>query len=382
MPDVATVRAFLADEHVQLAEEVSRFVDSELAPLPEPPDDPACRRQAREILAVVGEAGWFRPIERQDLRGCSLVREALASVSPLADAVFALQALSATPILLAGDDRLRNRWLEPACAGSVMGAFAMTETEAGSDVSSLATSAQRDGSEYVLNGAKTLISNAGIADFYTVFAATDSGLGAKGISCFVVPADQPGLDFVRPQVMSAPHPLGEIRFDGCRVGVDARLGGEGDGFKLGLATLDRLRATVGAAACGMAERALAEARRHALERVQFGKPLAEFQIVRQKLARMAVGLAASRLLVYRAAWEKDRGAARVTVESAMAKAFATEEAQRIVDDAVQIIGGRGVVADHPVDRLYRSVRALRIYEGTTEIQHLIIARQLLEDAGS
>ncbi len=382
MPDVATIRAFLEDEHVQLAEDVSRFVNAELARLPEPPDDPACRLQAREVLALVGGAGWFRPIENQDLRGCSLVREALASTSPLADAVFALQGLSATPILLAGDDRLREEWLEPACAGRVMGAFAMTETEAGSDVSSLATTARRDGDEYVLDGAKTLISNAGIADFYTVFAATDRDRGAKGISCFVVPADQPGLEFVGPQIMSAPHPLGEIRFDGCRVSRDARLGEEGEGFKLGLATLDQLRTTVGAAACGMAARALAEARRHALERVQFGKPLAEFQIVRQKLARMAVGLTASRLLVYRAAWEKDRGAARVTVESAMAKAFATEEAQRIVDDAVQVVGGRGVVADHPVDRLYRSVRALRIYEGTTEIQHLIIARHLLQDDGS
>ncbi len=382
VPDVTTVRAFLEDEHVQLAEDVSRFVDSELAPLPEPPDDAACRLQAREILTLVGEAGWFRPIENQDLRGCSLVREALAGVSPLADAVFALQGLSATPILLSGDNRLREKWLEPACAGRVMGAFAMTETEAGSDVSSLATTAQRHGDEYVLDGTKTLISNAGIADFYTVFAATDRDRGAKGISCFVVGADQPGLDFVRPQIMSAPHPLGEIRFDGCRVDKEARLGEEGDGFKIGLATLDQLRATVGAAACGMAERALAEARRHALERVQFGKPLAEFQIVRQKLARMAVGLAASRLLVYRAAWEKDQGAERVTVESAMAKAFATEEAQRIVDDAVQIVGGRGVIADHPVDRLYRSVRALRIYEGTTEIQHLIIARHLLQNEGS
>ncbi len=379
MPDVATVRAFLEDDHVQLAEDVSRFVDTELAALPDPPDDPACRLQAREVLTLLGDAGWFRPIKSQDLRGCSLVREALAGVSPLADAVFALQGLSATPILLAGGDALREKWLEPTCAGRAMGAFAMTETEAGSDVSSLATTARRVGNEYVLDGAKTLISNAGIADFYTVFAATDRDRGAKGISCFVVPADQPGLDFVGPQIMSAPHPLGEIRFDGCRVGMDTRLGGEGDGFKLGLATLDRLRATVGAAACGMAERALAEARRHALERVQFGKPLAEFQIVRQKLARMAIGLAASRLLVYRAAWEKDRGSKRVTVESAMAKAFATEEAQRIVDDAVQIVGGRGVVADHPVDRLYRSVRALRVYEGTTEIQHLIIARHLLQN---
>ena len=365
-----------------MAEDVSRFAETTLAPLPEPVDDAACRLQAREVLALLGDAGWFRPIETQDLRGCALVRETLAAASPLADAVFALQGLSATPILLAGGDELREQWLEPACAGRVMGAFAMTETEAGSDVASLATTARRDGDEYVLNGTKTLISNAGIADFYTVFAATDRDSGHTGISCFVIPADQPGLEFVRPLVMSALHPLGEIRFDECRVGRTARLGGEGEGFKLGLATLDQLRATVGAAACGMAERALAEARRHALDRVQFGKPLAEFQLVQQKLARMAVGLTASRLLVYRAAWEKDRGAERVTVESAMAKAFATEEAQRIVDDAVQVLGGRGVVADHPVDRLYRSVRALRIYEGTTEIQHLIIARHLLQDKGS
>jgi len=381
MPDVATVKAFLEDEHVQLAEDVSRFAERVLAPLPEPADDRACRQQAREVLALLGDAGWFRPIETQDLRGCSLVREALAAASPLADAVFALQGLSATPILLAGGKELRKQWFEPACSGRAMGAFAMTETEAGSDVASLATTARRDGDEYVLDGTKTLISNAGIADFYTVFAATDRDAGHKGISCFVVPADQPGLEFVRPLVMSAPHPLGEIRFDGCRVGSAALLGGEGEGFKLGLATLDRLRTTVGAAACGMAERALAEARRHALDRVQFGKPLAEFQLVQQKLARMAIGLAASRLLVYRAAWEKDRGAERVTLESAMAKAFATEEAQRIVDDAVQVLGGRGVLADHPVDRLYRSVRALRIYEGTTEIQHLIIARHLLQDEG-
>ncbi len=382
MPDVATVKAFLENEHVQLAEDVSRFAEAMLAPLPEPADDASCRQQAREVLALLGDAGWFRPIENQDLRGCALVREALAAASPLADAVFALQGLSATPILLAGGDGLRERWLEPACAGRVMGAFAMTEIEAGSDVSSLETTARRDGDEYVLDGTKTLISNAGIADFYTVFAATDRDAGHKGISCFVVPADQPGLEFVRPLVMSAPHPLGEIRFNACRVGSATRLGGEGEGFKLGLATLDRLRTTVGAAACGMAERALAEARRHALDRVQFGKPLAEFQLVQQKLARMAIGLAASRLLVYRAAWEKDRGAERVTLESAMAKAFATEEAQRIVDDAVQVLGGRGVIADHPVDRLYRSVRALRIYEGTTEIQQLIIARHLLRDESS
>ncbi|MBI4420205.1 MAG: acyl-CoA dehydrogenase, partial [Gemmatimonadetes bacterium] len=221
-------------------------------------------------------------------------------------------------------------------------------------------------------------SNAGLADFYTVFASSDRTKGNKGISCFVVAADTPGLRFVKPLVLSAPHPLGEIAFAAARVPATCRLGAEGAGYKLGLATLDRLRATVGAAACGMAARALREALAHATTRRQFGKPLAEFQLIQEKLARMATALTAARLLVYRAAWAKDRGAERVTVEAAMAKAFATEAAQQIVDDAVQILGGRGVLAEHPVDRLYRSVRALRIYEGTTEIQQLIIAGHLVK----
>jgi acyl-CoA dehydrogenase len=195
----------------------------------------------------------------------------------------------------------------------------------------------------------------------------------------VVPAESPGLRFVGPQHLSAPHPLGEIAFEDCRVPASHRLGEEGRGLALGLKTLDLLRATVGAAACGMASRALEEALEHARRRHQFGKPLAEFQLVQQKLARMAIDLTAARLLVYRAAWEADHGAERVTLEAAMAKAFATEAAQRIVDDAVQVLGGAGVMASHPVDRLYRSVRALRIYEGTTEIQHLVIAGRLMKD---
>jgi acyl-CoA dehydrogenase len=231
----------------------------------------------------------------------------------------------------------------------------------------------------VLDGAKRFISNAGIADFYTVFASTDRAAGSKGISCFVVPADSPGLRFVAPQVLSAPHPLGEIAFERCRVPAANRLGEEGRGFALGLRTLDRLRSTVGAAACGMAARALHEALEHARTRRQFGKPLAEFQLVQDKLARMAGELAASRLLVMRAAWQADHGAERVTLEAAMAKSYATEAAQRIVDDAVQILGGEGVLASHPVDRLYRAVRALRIYEGATEIQRLVIAGQLLKE---
>jgi alkylation response protein AidB-like acyl-CoA dehydrogenase len=198
----------------------------------------------------------------------------------------------------------------------------------------------------------------------------------------VVPAGAPGFRFVRAQVLSAPHPLGEIAFEDCRVPAANRLGEEGRGYALGLRTLDRMRATVGGAACGMAARALAEALSHARSRRQFGKPLAEFQLVQEMLARMAMSLTASRLLVYRAAWEADRGAERVTLEAAMAKAFATEAAQRIIDDAVQILGGAGVLSSHPVDRLYRSVRALRIYEGTTEIQHLVIAGQLLKGPGA
>jgi acyl-CoA dehydrogenase len=380
MLDTGPVRAFLGEKHLRLAERVDEFATRLLAPLAEPADDKAARQQARELLAKLGAAGWFEPIRDQDWRACCIVREALAAASPLADAVFALQALGVVPMLLARNDTMRKRWVEPAIQGRVMASFAMTEPDAGSDAASLGATAEPDGDAYVLTGTKTFISNAGIADFYTVFATTDRTKRDKGIGCFVVPADTPGLRLVRPQVLSAPHPLGEIAFQQARVPVECRLDtdGNGGGFKLGLATLDRLRATVGAAACGMATRALSEALAHAKSRRQFGKPLADFQLIQEKLARMATDLTAARLLVYRAAWEKDQGAPRVTLEAAMAKAFATEAAQRIVDDAVQILGGRGVLADNPVDRLYRSVRALRIYEGTTEIQQLIIAGQLIK----
>ncbi|HJR53183.1 MAG TPA: acyl-CoA dehydrogenase family protein [Gemmatimonadota bacterium] len=377
MPDVDTIRAFLDDDHIAFAADVDAFARSEFRPRAEPADDAAARDEAREILEMLGGGGWLAAIPSRDLRSIALAREAIAAASPLADAVYALQALGAMPIILAGDGG-NARWVDDAVAGRAMGAFAMTEDEAGSDVASMGTTATRDGEAWVLHGEKAFISNAGIADFYTVFAQTERGKGSKGIACFVVPADTPGLSFAGVQILSAPHPLGRIRFDGCRVSAETCLAGPGDGFKLGLATLDLLRATVGAAACGMAARALEEAIAHARERRQFGEPLAAFQLVREKLARMATELAAARLLVYHAAWVKDRGAARVTLESAMAKSYATEAAQRIVDEAVQILGGRGVLADHPVDRLYRSVRALRIYEGTTEIQRLVIAGLLLD----
>jgi acyl-CoA dehydrogenase len=389
-PDATPIRAFLEPRHLQLATEVAAFAGAEIAPLPAPADDASARTQAREILARLGAGGWLRWVvpeawgghpEAPDLRACCLIREALAAASPLADAVFALQCLGSMPITLGGSDAQRAAWLPRVVRGEAMTAFAMTEREAGSDVGGLATTAQRDGDGWQLDGGKTLISNAGIADVYCVFAATDRAAGSRGLSCFLVPAGSPGLRFAGAQVLSAPHPLGELSFEGCRLPGTALLGQEGGGFKLGMRTLDRLRPTVAAAACGMAARALDEALAHARARRQFGEPLAAFQLVQAKLASMATELTAARLLTYRAAWEADRGAERITLEAAMAKAYATEAAQRIIDRAVQVIGGRGVLADHPVDRLYRAVRALRIYEGTTEVQHLVIARQLIGKPG-
>lgn len=381
IPDPGPVRAFLTPEHSARAADLARIAAAEVAPRPHAATDDAARREARVLVKVLARAGLYGSIAARDLRASCLVREALAAVSPLADAVWALQALGTTPLLAAGADGPAARWAKAALAGDAMAAFAMTEPDAGSDVASLKTTARPVAGGWSLRGTKTLISNAGIADFYVTFASTAPGRGAKGISCFLVPADADGLRFVKPQVLSEPHPLGEIAFEDCRVEADHLLGAENEGLKLGLGTLDGLRATVAAAACGMAARALQEAVAHARVRVQFGAPLAGHQIVREKLARMATELTAARLLTYRAAWEKDGGAARVTMETSMAKAYATEAAQRIVDDAVQILGGRGVLCDHPVDRLYRAVRALRIYEGTTEIHHLVVAGRLLAGAG-
>lgn len=375
MPDLRAVRAFLDDAHHELAQRVDVFCREEIDPLPVPFQDEDAREQAGFLVERIGRAGLYEPIGAGDFRGCAIIRETLAAASPLADAVFALQALGSMPIVLAGTESQKQAWLSRSLKGDVMTAFAMTESEAGSDVASMTTTARRVGDEFVLDGSKSFISNAGLADVYCVFAVTDPAR----ISCLLVPADAPGFRFLRAQILSAPHPLGEIGFDECRIPASNLLGREGDGMRIGLATLDRLRPTVGAAACGMAERALAEATRHALARKQFGKRLVDFQIIQEKLARMTIDLTAARLLVYRAAWEKDQGAERIPVESAMAKAFATESAQRIIDDAVQILGGRGVLADNVVDRLYRSVRALRIYEGTTEVQHLILAGHWIRD---
>jgi acyl-CoA dehydrogenase len=379
--DLRPIRAFLAAAHHDWAREVDAFAVATLRPRACARSDAAGRTEARALLGLMGRAGLFRPIADRDLRACCLARESVAAASPLADAVWALQGLGITPVLAAGSEELQARYARPALAGVLMSGFAMTEEEAGSDVASMRTSAARDGDAYVLNGEKWFISNAGIADWYVVFAVTDPARGSRGISAFVVPADTPGLTFAGAQVMSAPHPLGRLVFDGCRVAADHLLGEAGQGFKIGMATLDLLRPTVGAAACGMAARALEEALQHAMTRRQFDRPLSDFQLIQHKLGQMALELTASRLLVYRAAWEKDGGAGRITTEAAMAKAYATEAAQRIIDEAVQILGGRGVLAEHPVELLYRSVRALRIYEGTTEIQHLIIAGRMIAEAG-
>jgi acyl-CoA dehydrogenase len=377
--DPRVVRAFLEPHHLDFSARVRAFARTELHALRVPADDDDARTQARLIVKLLGRGHWLDAINSDDLRAVALTREAVAYASPLADAVVALQAHGTAPLILGGS-ALAASYVTAAVNGDAIAAFAMTEADAGSDVSAMKTHAVRDGDSYVINGAKTLISNAGIADFYTVFASTDASKGSRGISCFIVPRDTPGFRYAGPLVMSAAHPLGEIAFEACRIPASHMVGPEGGGFKLGMAALDRLRPTVAAAACGFAARALDEAIAHSMQRRQFGEPLAEFQLTKQKLARMATDLAAARLLVYRAAWEKDSGADRITMEAAMAKSFATEAAQRIIDDAVQIIGGRGVLADHPVDRLYRSVRALRIYEGTTEIQHLIIAGLLIRNA--
>lgn len=375
------VRAFVEDAHHALLERASARCDARVATLPRAMDDASGREQARALVGVLGAERLLEPIFPLDLRGCVVMREVLARVSPLADEVFALQALGTLPIFWRGSAALIERYARPALAGAMMAAFAMTEPEAGSDVASLTTSARRDGDTYVLHGSKTLISNAGIADFYVVFAKTDAAAGSRGISCFVVPSDAPGLHFTRAQVLSAPHPLGELSFAECRVPADHLLGAEGEGFKIGMSTLDAVRTTVGAAATGMASRALEEALAHVASRKQFGAALAEQQLVQSRLAIMAVELDAARLLVYRAAHERDDGAERVTLESAMAKLFATEAAQRIIDSALQLFGGRGVLAESVVDGLYRSIRPLRIYEGATDVQYIVIARALLRGRG-
>ncbi len=367
--------------HADVSRRVEAFARDAVAPLAEaaerqPPID-AGRRFIDEaaragILSIfVGEGG-----AAPSLRPLCLAREAIASASGFADSVYAVQGLGSFPIVLAGSAGLKAKYVAAAARGAAVAAFALTEPEAGSDAAAVQTTARRDGEQYVLTGTKTFISNAGLASFYVVFARTGPGAGAKGLSAFVVDADAAGVTAARQIDLLAPHPIGELRFDECRVPAANRLGDEGAGLKIALSTLDLFRASVGAAACGIARRALEEAAAYSQARRQFGSALAEFQATRLAIADMATELDAARLLVYRAAWVKDGGAARVTRESSMAKLFATEAAQRIVDRAVQLHGGLGVTRGSAVERLYREVRALRIYEGTSEIQRLVIADQV------
>ena len=321
-----------------------------------------------------------------DVRALALIRETLAYHNGLADFAFAMQGLGSGAITLAGSADIKQKYLPRVAAGEAIAAFALSEPDAGSDVAAIKCSARRDGDSYVLDGRKTWISNGGIADFYCVFARTspaetrpDGSVTARGISAFVVDANAPGFSIAERIDVIAPHPLATLAFNGCRIPAANRLGPEGDGFKLAMRTLDVFRTSVAGAALGFAQRALDEALKHSLARPMFGKTLADLQLTQAALADMATEIDAARLQTYRAAWLRDRGDA-VTQAVAMAKMNATESAQRAIDRAVQIFGGRGVVHGETVEHLYRDIRALRIYEGATEVQKLIIARELLNTA--
>ena len=349
--------------------------------------DAACR----SLVARLGRDGWLHHAvggtayggvgEAIDTRAICIVRETLARHAGLADFAFAMQGLGSGAISLFGSEAQKRAWLPRVARGEAIAAFALSEPQAGSDVAALACAALRDGDDWVLDGDKTWISNGGIADFYVVFARTgdgggEGGRGARGISAFVVPAATPGLAVAERLEVIAPHPLARLRFDGCRVPASALIGAEGQGFKVAMATLDVFRTSVAAAALGFARRALDEALAHAQARPMFGKTLADFQLTQAKLAQMALEIDAAALLTYRAAWLRDSGQ-RVTKEAAMAKLAATESAQRVIDGAVQLFGGQGVQTGQVVEALYREIRALRIYEGASEVQLLIIARELL-----
>ena len=354
--------------------------------LPDRREDTDVEQAARRLVRKLGEEGFIAYVaprrfggvrDNIQTRDWCLLREELARGSALADTMFAIQALGSYPITLAGTDELKLRYLPPIARGQMIAAFALTEPEAGSDIASIQTRAVKRGREYSLSGTKCFISNAGIAHSYVVFASTDPEKKSKGLSAFVVEAGSPGFVVKEKTRLLSPHPIGVISFEDCIVPESNRLGQEGDGIKIALGTLDTLRCTVGAAAVGLAQRAFEEAIRYSQERRQFGQELAQFQGIQFKLADMATELEAARLLVYQAAWSHDHGREEAKKISSMAKLFATEAAQRIVDQALQIHGGIGVVADTPVARLYNDVRALRIYEGTSEIQRLVIARSLL-----
>lgn len=379
---------FFNDEHARLATSVANFAADEIEPHAHKEEEAAADENYRSLVALLAQTGLLNySVARADglpvdARSLCVVREALSYHSPLADLAFVMQGLGTYAVSLAAPEHVRDFWLERARNGRAVAAFALTEPEAGSDVSNVQTTAEREGDAYVIRGRKCFISNAGVADFYTVFARTGTrNDGRAELSAFVVGARMPGFRVAARTQLIAAHPIGEVEFDGVRVPAEDRVGAEGDGFRLAMQTMDMFRASVGAAACGIARRAFDEAVRYAKARRQFGVTLAMHQLVQDKLATMQTELDAARLLVYRAAHLRDTrpDASNLTRAASEAKLYATEAAQRIVDEAVQIHGGYGLVRGHTVERLYRDVRALRIYEGTSEIQKLIIARELLKE---
>ena len=380
MPDRSFLSwPFFEDRHREYAGHLDSWCAQNL-PADHHDVDAACR----ELVKKLGRDGWLKPTAIDpknpaplDVRTLCLTRETLARHDGLADFAFAMQGLGTGAISLFGDAHHRQ-WLEKTRAGEALSAFALSEPRSGSDVANMDMTATRDGDHYVLSGEKTWISNGGIADLYTVFARTGEAPGAKGISCFLVPADTPGLTVAERIEVVAPHPLARLAFENCRVPASTMIGRPGDGFRIAMSVLDVFRSTVGAAALGFARRALDETIARASGRELFGAPLFDLQMVQGHIADMALDVDAAALLVYRAAWTKDMGAPRVTREAAMAKLYATDRAQEVIDKAVQLHGGDGVRKGHIVESLYREIRALRIYEGASDVQKVVIARQVMQ----
>jgi len=374
---------FFDHDHEDLRARARAWVEENLFPSN---DQGAIEQRAVQLAKDLGAAGFLKhtvPLEfggaraAVQARDLCILREELGRGAALADTMLAVQALGSYPITLAGNESQKRAYLPKVASGAAIAAFAITEPEAGSDVASLQTRALRQGKHLSISGTKRFISNAGIADFYVAFASTEPQKKTKSVSAFVIDASAPGMLIKEKIEMLSPHPIGVIEFQDCVIGKDALLGAEGAGLQIAFRTLDLLRCTVGAAAVGLARRALDEAIQYSKSRRQFGRAIAEFQGITFKLAKMATELEASRLLVYQAAWAHDQSAGDAGIKSSMAKLHATEAAQRIVDQALQIHGGSGLIAGSIMERLYRDVRALRIYEGTSEIQKVIIARELL-----
>lgn len=370
---------FFEDHHRALAVELDDWATRELSGLEHSDTDATCRK----LVQMLGDAGFAQHSGAEegalDVRRLCLIRETLARHDGLADFAFAMQGLGTGAISLFGSPAQKLQWLPETRSGRAIAAFALTEPESGSDVAANKMSARLDGDHYVLNGQKTWISNGGIADVYTVFASTDVHAGARGMSAFIVPADTPGFEITERLDTIAPHPLATLTFNDARIPASAMIGVVGQGFKIAMSVLDVFRSTVAAAALGFARRALDESLARVTSRRIQGAPLFDLQMVQGHIADMALDVDAAALLVYRAAWTKDSGAARVTREAAMAKLFATDHAQRIIDTAVQLHGGAGVKSGETVEKLYREIRALRIYEGASDVQRVIIARQALGD---